>query len=125
MASHKLIQYFWSLVEQLPSLLTLVGCIVFALMRWKRHPKVSLLLVAGLGLLLVHAFVFMLIYDLVPPLFIKPDNYANTESIRRTLYLLLGLIANTSIAVSFALLLAAVFTQRNSSAPAGSTAGLG
>ena len=125
MASHKLIQYFWSLVEQLPSLLTLIGCIVFALMRWKRHPKVSLLLVAGLGLLLVHAFVFLLVYDLVPPLFIKPDNYANTASIRRTLYLVLGLIANTSIAISFALLLGAVFTQRNSSGPAGSTPGLG
>jgi hypothetical protein len=121
----KLSQYFWSLVEQLPSLLTIIGCIIFALTRWKRHPKVSLLLVAGLGLLLVHIFVFLLVYDLVPPLFIKPDNYANTESIRRTLYLVLGLIANTSIAVSFALLLGAVFTQRKSSAPAGSTPGLG
>jgi hypothetical protein len=117
MASQKLIQYFWALVEQLPSLLTLIGCIGFALMRWKRHPKVSLLLVAGLGLLVVHAFVFMLVYDLVPPLFIKPENYLNMDSMRRIVYLVLGLIANSSIAVAFALLLAAVFTQRNEPAP--------
>jgi hypothetical protein len=117
MASQKLIQYFWALVEQLPSLLALIGCIVFALMRWKRHPKVSLLLAAGLGLLVVHAFVFILVYDLVPRLIIKPENYLNMDSMRRIVYLVLGLIANSAIAIAFALLLAAVFTQRNEPAP--------
>ena len=108
----KLIQYFWALVEQLPSLLTMIGCIVFALMRWKRHPRVSLVIIVGLGLLILNALAFLIVYDVVPPLFIKPDNFENTESIRRTVYLILGLILNSVTAVAFALLLAGVFMQR-------------
>jgi predicted cobalt transporter CbtA len=112
-SSSKLIQYFWALVEQLPSLLTLVGCIIFAITRWKRHPKVSLIVVAGLGLLILHALAFLIIYDVVPPLFINSaDSYQNTEPIRRTVYLVIGLISNCIAAVAFALLLAGIFMQR-------------
>lgn len=114
MNSTKLIQYFWSLVEQLPSLLTMVGCIVFALVRWKRHPKVSLIVIVGLGMLILHALAFLIIYSVVPPLFIKPtDSFQDTESIRRTVYLILGLISNSIAAVAFAFLLAGVFMRRN------------
>lgn len=113
----KLTQYFWTLVEQLPSLITLIGCMVFAFMRWKRHPKVSLIVVVSLGLLFLHAFVFLLVYDLVPPLFIKPGSFENMETVRRTVFLVLGLISNSVAAVAFALLLAAVFMQRKPDAP--------
>jgi hypothetical protein len=112
----KIIQYFWSLVEQLPSLLTLVGCIIFALVRWKRHPKISLIVIAGLGLLIVHALAFLIIYDVVPPLFIKTTSFQDTEPIRRTVYLILGLISNSVAAVAFALLLAGIFMQRRPAA---------
>ncbi len=108
----KLTQYFWSLIEQLPSLLTMLGCVVFALIRWKRHPKVSLMVVLGLGLLFLHAIVFMFVYDLVPPLFIKPGYYENSATIRRNVFFVLGLISNTVAAVSYGVLLAAVFMQR-------------
>ena len=111
--SHKLIQYFWTLVEQLPSLLTMFGCLIFALTRWKRYPKVSLMVSAGLGLLILHIFAFLLIYDLVPPIFIKPtDSFEAREPIRRTVYLILGLISYSVAAVGFLLLLAGVFIQR-------------
>lgn len=108
----KLSQYFWTLVEQLPSLITIIGCIAFALMRWKRHPKVSLMIVVSLGLLFLHALVFLVIFDVVPPLFIKPENFENMEAVRQTVSLVLGILFNSGLAVAFALLLAAVFMQR-------------
>jgi len=108
----KLTQYFWTLAEQLPSLIAMIGCIGFALMRWKRHPRISLTIVAGVGLLFVHALVFMFIYDLVPPLFIKPNNFENMATIRRNVFLVLGFISNSVAAVGFALLLAAIFMER-------------
>lgn len=108
----KLTQYFWNLVEQLPSLLTMLGCLVFALLRWKRHPKVSLMVVLGLGLLFLHVIVFLFVYDLVPPLFIRPENYLTNATIRRNVFLVLGLISNTVAAVAYGVLLAAVFMQR-------------
>ena len=108
----KLSQYIWTIVEQLPSLLTMVGCLVFALTRWKRHPKVSLLLVISLGWLVIHALAFLVIFDVVPKLFIKPGNFENLESVMRTVSLVLGLLFNTGLAVGFALLLGAVFMQR-------------
>jgi hypothetical protein len=111
-SSSKLLQYFWALVEQLPSLLTLLGCIVFAFMRWKRHPKVSLTIIVGLGLLFFHALVFLVIFDVVPRLFIKPGTVEDTESIRKTVSLVLGLLFNTGLAVAFAVLLAGVFMER-------------
>jgi len=111
-SSSKLIQYFWTLVEQLPSLLTLVGCIIFAITRWKRQPKVSLTIIAGLALLFFHALVFLLIFDLVPPLFIKPGTVEDTTSVRQTVSLVLGILFNTGLAVAFAVLLAGVFMQR-------------
>ena len=109
---HKLIQYFWTLVEQLPSLLTMLGCIVFALTRWKRYPKVSLLIVAGLGYLLIHVLAFLVIFDVVPRLFLKPQNTENFESVSRTVSLVLGFLYNTGLAIAFALLLGAVFIKR-------------
>jgi len=108
----KLSQYFWNLAEQLPSLIAMIGCIGFALMRWKRHPKISLMIVVSLGLLLLHAVVFMFIYDLVPPLFFKPDSFEDLATIRRNVFLVLGFVSNSVAAVGFALLLAAIFMQR-------------
>mgnify|MGYP001063808749 CR=1 FL=1 len=67
----KIIQYFWTLAEQAPSLIVLLVGIVFALVRWKQFPKVSLMVALGLGLLLLQVIVFLFIYDLVPPLFLN------------------------------------------------------
>jgi len=116
----KLNQYFWAIVGQLPLLLAMVGGIVFALTRWKRKPRVSMMVVLGLGLMIVHVFVFLIVYDLVPPIFLRGISAATTEfetaeRIRRNLFLTLGLISNALLAVPFALLLAAVFMGRKRS----------
>ena len=116
----KLNQYFWLIVGQLPSLLAMAGGIVFALTRWKRKPKVSMMVVIGLVLMLVHVFVFLIVYDLVPPIFLRgisatTTEFETAERIRRNLFLTLDLISNALLAVPFALLPAAVFMGRKRS----------
>lgn len=116
----KLNQYFWLIVGQLPSLLAMAGGIVFALIRWKSKPKVSMIVVIGLVLMLVHVFLFLIVYDLVPPIFLRgisatTTEFETAERIRRNLFLTLGLISNALLAVPFALLLAAVFMRRKRS----------
>ena len=116
----KLNQYFWAIVWHLPSLLAMAGGIVFALTRWKNKPKVSMMVVLGLGLMIVHVFVFLIVYDLVPPIFLRgisatTTEFETAERIRRNLFLTLGLISNVLLAVPFALLLAAVFMGRKRS----------
>lgn len=116
----KLNQYFWAIVGQLPLLLAMVGGIVFALTRWKRKRRVSMMVVLGLGLMIVHVFVFLIVYDLVPPIFLRgisatTTEFETAERIRRNLFLTLGLISNALLAVPFALLLAAVFMGRKRS----------
>ena len=110
-------QYFWAIVQQLPSLLAMAGGIVFALTRWKSNPKVSMMVVIGLGLMLAHVFVFLIVYNVVPPIFLRgisatTTEFETAERIRRNLFLTLGLISNALLAVPFALLLAAVFMGR-------------
>ncbi|HMH43583.1 MAG TPA: hypothetical protein VK557_08875 [Pyrinomonadaceae bacterium] len=117
----KLNQYFWEIVGRLPSLIAMVGGIVFALIRWKSKPKVSLMVVLGLGLMLVHVFVFLIVYDVVPPIFLRGISatttmYETADRIRRNLFLTLDLISNALLAVPFALLLAGVFMGRKRSA---------
>jgi riboflavin transporter FmnP len=111
----KLSQYFWTFVEQSPSLIAMLACLVFALTRWKRFPKVALAVALSLGLIIIHAIVFIFVYDLVLPIFLKPALAQSTEqfeSTRRIVYLVTGLIYNSLLAVGFGILLAGVFMQR-------------
>ena len=108
----KLAQLMRDVLEQLPSLLTLVACMIFAIARWKRHPKVSLVVLIALTLLLVHVFAFALIYVWVPDWFIRSASPDRVESITRNLYLVLGLLSNGVVAVAMVLLLAGIFMQR-------------
>ncbi|HEY6046789.1 MAG TPA: hypothetical protein VIU65_09310 [Pyrinomonadaceae bacterium] len=108
-------QFFWAFAEQLPSLLAMLGGLVFALTRWKRYPKVAMMVALGLGLLLIHAIIFLFVYDLVPPLFVKDtvsQNYEEIARIRRNVFLVLGLLYNATAIVGYGLLVAGIFMQR-------------
>lgn len=111
----KLYQYFWTFVELSPSLIAMLACLVFALTRWKRFPKVAMVVALSLGLLILHAIVFIFIYQLVPPIFLRPalaqsvEEYANKS---RIVYLVIGLIYNSLLAVGFGILLVGIFMQR-------------
>ena len=108
-ATHRLFDLLKQIVEQLPSLLTMIACMIFAITRWKRHPKVSLLVLIGLALLFIHAIAFIIIYNWVPGLFIQPVYDAAKM---RHVYFVLGLLSNGTAAVIFAILLAAIFMRR-------------
>jgi mannose/fructose/N-acetylgalactosamine-specific phosphotransferase system component IIC len=117
MTSDRLYYLFISFLQQLPSLLALLACIVFAITRWKRYPKVAMVVSIGLGLLLLHAIVFLFVYNFVPSYFIQSASrdyrdYKEIEKIIRNVYLVLGWISNSAAAVAFAVLLAGIFMGR-------------
>jgi hypothetical protein len=112
--------YFWALAEQLPSLLAMLGGLVFALAQWKKYPKVAMMVALGLSLLLIHVIIFIFVYNLVPPLFLKDtisQNYEETARTRKILYLLLGLIYNATAIVGYGILVAGIFMQRKPAPP--------
>ena len=110
-SSNRFFEALWGIAVQLPSLLTMLICIVLVVIRWKRHPKVSLTLVIGLILLFLHTFVFAFIYAYVPDLFAGPVNYAAL----RTIISVVSFIYNSSLAIVIGILLTAVFMQRSPS----------
>lgn len=97
------------LALSLPSLITTVACIVIISLRWKRHPKVSLLAFVGLALLLVHSIAFTIIYATVPPAIIRTSSSAANI---QNLFLILGLTLNVTRVIAFTPLLSAVFISR-------------
>ena len=109
MESSQITQAAWELAQQLPSLITILVCIVVVFTRWKRHPKVSLLALIGLFLLFLHGPVFVLIYSGTSSFLIK-STYTTEEV--RNVFLVLGVIFNLTRAIAFAPLLAAVFVRR-------------
>lgn len=117
MTSDRLFYLFTSFLQQLPSLLALVACIIFAITRWKRYPKVAMVVTIGLGLLLVHAIVFLFVYNFAPTWFLQSAlrSGSNSGEMRKTMetfYLVLGLISNTAAAVAFGVLVAGIFMGR-------------
>jgi hypothetical protein len=108
-SSAKITQWLSELAQQLPSLLTILVCIVLVIVRWKRHPTVSLLAVIGLVLLFLHGPFFTLIYAQGPTLFLG-KNYTSEDM--RNLFLVLGLIFNSTRVIAFAPLLTAIFIGR-------------
>ena len=94
-------------------MLALLACIVFAITRWKRYPKVAMVVTIGLGLLLLHSIVFLFVYNFVPRWFIDYSrDYREIETTIRNVYLVLGWISNSAAAVAFAVLLAGIFMGR-------------
>jgi hypothetical protein len=111
-SAQKFEQLLWSLAGQLPSLVALVGCMVFVATRWKRHPKVSLLTLIGLLLIFVADFLFGVIFVWAPDLLINRDSALSKGASVATVFMVLSLISNTVFAIAFIFLLAAIFIQR-------------
>ena len=107
--SYKLLNLLHGLLVQIPSTLAIIGCIVAALIRWKRHPKVSLTVVIALVLLLLHAFVFAFVYAFVPEWLSTPGDFSRRE----TIFTLISFSYNFLLAIALAVLMAAIFMQRD------------
>lgn len=107
--SAKLYEILSSLLLQLPSLLAILGSIVVTAVRWKRHPKVSFLLIFSLALFIAVTLVFPFIFSFVPDFFRKPgDDFRSVQ----TIITVISFFYNSSWAIALAFLLSAIFTQR-------------
>jgi len=117
MTLNNLFYLFTSFLQSLPSLLALVACIIFAITRWKKHPKVSMVVTIGLGLLLVNAVVFLFVYNFVTnwirtSMMESGASFMEVDKRMQTVYLVLAWISNSWIAVAFAVVLVGVFMRR-------------
>lgn len=101
-------QLLRSLLTQLPSLLVLLACLVIAIVRWKRHPKVSLVAGLAFAFLILHGFGVSVIYIWLPRLLHGSMSSESSE----TLYSWLALFTNFTFALGLAALLVAIFIDR-------------
>ena len=108
----KLTTLIKDLALQIPSFLTILGCMIFGVVRWKHHPRVSLVVLIGLVLMAAQFFLFAIVYTWVPNWIIGSPTYGN-EAFSRNVYLVLGLISNSFFAVALAVLLAGIFMRRD------------
>ena len=102
-------------LQDAPSLLTALVCILIAAVRWKRHPTASLLAILGLVVLAAQTLVFNALFFFAPGRFaelhVAPATF---ETFNRLMFLSQNIVA----ALAFALLLTAIFVRRGS-APRG------
>jgi hypothetical protein len=111
----KFYDLFWTVLEQLPSLVTILACLIFTLVRWKRYPRVAPLVLVSLVLLFLHGPIFAAVYNWVPDLLIDRSRSTN-YGISSNVMIVLGLIYQTALAIPFTLLLISIFMQRNPAA---------
>ena len=113
MESTQLFNLFQSYLEQLPSFLALIAGIVFATTRWKRYPKVAMVVVIALAFLFLAQVIFTIVYVVVPSWAIRSsEGYENIRIVIDRIYLVLGLLSNGAAAIGFGLLLTAIFMRR-------------
>ena len=101
------------LAIQIPSFLTILGCMIFAVVRWRHHGKVSLIVFVGLLLLIVHVILFAFIYTWVPDAIINSADVASRESVTQNVFIGLAVVYNLFEAVAVALLVVGIFMRRS------------
>jgi hypothetical protein len=112
-AADNIVSYFLTRVaRRLPMLLLALGGIVFAFMRWKLHPRASLMTVVALGIYLVDLVVYTLILYWLPSI-VEPMRMSTSGS--RFFYSVVYFIEDIVFAVTIILLVAAAFANRQSS----------
>lgn len=92
-------------------LILLVGGIGFAIARWKRHPRVSLMTVLALGLYLIETSLFSILYHWLPRYLFEVRFSADTIE---TIDSVMQLADDFLYATMLILLVAAAFSRRNS-----------
>lgn len=97
-------------------MLVFLAGIVFAIARWKRHPKVSALTVAGLVVFQFQSLAFSSVYYFLPRLATRGWTWAAIDN----LFIVLDVCHDIFFSGAIALLAAAVFIGRSPKA-AGAT----
>lgn len=106
-----LLKYF---VQELPSLAAFAGCLVFSITRWKRYPKVAMVVTIALTFLLLHEIAFSFVYVFVPRYFIEAASSQDLQTVIRNIYLVIGLIFNALLAIGMIVFLTGIFMGRKS-----------
>jgi hypothetical protein len=102
------IDFSYRLLSRVPLILLVVAGILLAIVRWKRHSKVSLLTVLGLGLFLFQSLTFMFLYTFLPRLLERGWTFTSIN----LLYTATQLCQDFLFAGAIILLVVAAFSQR-------------
>lgn len=101
----------WSLLSLLarksPLLLVLMGGLVFAIVRWQRHPRTSLLASIGIGLYITQIFALSTVYYILPDVLLGMH-----ISMSSTVFTVIQVVDDFVFGGVLILLLAAAFSQR-------------
>ncbi|HYH84404.1 MAG TPA: hypothetical protein VEX60_02915 [Pyrinomonadaceae bacterium] len=98
-----------SLLMRLPTLLLFAAGVVFAIIRWKRHPKVSLLTLLGLCIWQIESFAFMFVRNRLPD-WLRENGWDSESTI--TAYFAINLTQDFFYSIMLILLVAAALSQR-------------
>jgi hypothetical protein len=101
--------FMMRLVRRLPMLLLCLGGILFAVARWKRHPRVSLMTLSAMLIYLVEAIVFIVFLYWLPNLLQPMRLTPGTES---WIYSIIFFFEDFVFALVIILLVGAAFTKR-------------
>ena len=109
-AGDNIFSYFLTrIARRLPMLLLALGGIVFAIMRWKSHPRASLMTVVALAIYLVDMVIYTMILYWLPGI-VEPMRMSSTAS--RFFYSVVYFLEDIVYAVTIILLVAAAFADR-------------
>jgi hypothetical protein len=104
---HSFIAYLFLL--RWPMYLVSLAALVFAIIRWKRHPKVSLLAILALLLLMGQSLAFNSIFYFLPRLAQQGFSYGAIDRF----YIVVEVCRDIVYAVIVGLLVSAAFSQRS------------
>lgn len=102
----RIYQILGEIATQLPSMLTMLGGILVAIIRWKRHPRISLTVVISLALMLLHLTIFAVVFATIHSM-VSYENF--TLQAYQTLA---SIMYNLILAILTAILVTAIFMQR-------------
>lgn len=96
-------------MQRSPLLLVVLGGVVFAMVRWRRHPRISFLTVLGLILYLLKVFIFAGLSYSIPQV---RESLHWSYAIANNLYIALNVLSDLAFSGILILLVATAFAQR-------------
>ena len=104
-----------SFLQRSPILLVALGGIAFAIIRWRRHPGVSLLVTIGLLFYIIKLTIFAALYYWLPTLRVSMKMSYRAIS---NLYDLTSIVSDITFSIVLVILVVAAFYRRSRVAPA-------
>lgn len=103
-------QYISYMLRRTPMLLVSLTGIVLAIIKWRKHSRVSLFLILGFSLYIFSALFFTAVNNWLYPVLSKRN--FNPNSIE-WFYFATNILQNSTWALMLALIIAAIFSQRD------------